>query len=162
MRITPVVLIATLSLAIAGFAFAKGPVTGEVQAFIVSQDDDGAEKVSVANEAAPGEVMEFQITFTNEGDENVTGIQVIDPIPENTRFISDSHSSDVKASFEVSIDGGESYESEPVRRVETQEDGTQVEVVIPTDQYTHIRWLAGEALESDGGQHRFSYRVSIN
>ena len=162
MRISPLVLIATLSLALAGFAFAKGPVSGEVQAFIVLLNEDGAEIIKAADEAAPGEIMEFQITFTNEGEQSVTGIQVVDPIPANTRFISDSHNSDVSASFDVSIDGGTSYESEPVRRIETQENGTQVEVVVPAEQYTHVRWRASDPLESDGGQHRFSYRVSIN
>lgn len=164
MRFFPVIFFISLtaSLALAGAAFAKGPVKGEVQAFIVSVNDDGSELVRTAEEAAPGEVMEFQIIFTNDGDESVSGIQVVDSIPENTRFISDSHSSDVEASFDVSIDGGQSYESVPVRRIETQQDGTQLEVVIPAEQYTHVRWRASEPLASDGGQHRFSYRVSIN
>lgn len=161
MRISNVVLIATLSLAMAGFTYGQGPVSGDIKAFIVTQDKDGTEKIRTAQEAAPGEVMEFQITFTNEGEESVTGIKVVDSIPENTLFISDSQGSDVSANFEVSIDGGQSYESEPVRRVETQADGTQVEVIIPADQYTHVRWVANDALASDGGQHRFSYRVSI-
>lgn len=164
MRIFPVVFLISFSacLAMAGTAFAKGPVNGYVEAFIVSLNDDGSEKVRTADEAVPGEVMEFQITFTNDGNESVTGIQVVDSIPENTKFISDSHSSDVQAAFEVSIDGGLSYESVPVRRVETQQDGTQIEVIIPAEQYTHVRWRASEPLVSDGGQHRFSYRVSIN
>ncbi|MFK7995075.1 MAG: hypothetical protein AB8B87_13105 [Granulosicoccus sp.] len=164
MRLSSVVFLVTLtaSLALAGFAFAKGPVKGEVQAFIVSVNDDGSEVVRTADEAVPGEVMEFQIIFTNEGDQSVTGIQVVDSIPENTRFISDSHDSDVQASFDVSIDGGKSYETVPVLRIETQPDGTQLEVEIPAEQYTHVRWRASEPLESDGGQHRFSYRVSID
>ena len=152
----------TASLAMASAVFAKGPVKGEVQAFIVSLSDDGSEMIKTADEAVPGEVMEFRIIFTNDGGESVSGIQVVDSIPENTRFINDSHNSDVQASFEVSIDGGQSYESVPVRRIETQQDGTQVEVVIPAEQYTHVRWLASEPLASDGGQQRFSYRVSIN
>lgn len=148
-------------LSIAGFAFAKGPVTGEIQAYIVTKDGDGKEMTVPAVETVPGQVMEFRIVFTNNGDDDVNGIQVVDPIPEHTRFISDSHNADVKATFEVSIDGGESFEGEPVVRLETQTDGSQKEVVVPPEQYTHVRWVAAEHLRSKGGQHSYSYRVSV-
>ncbi len=162
MRFSTVSIVFILFLGLAGFAVAKGPVTGEIQAFIVSLNSDGSEDITAAEEAEPGQVMEFQIVFTNNGDSGVNGIQVVDPIPENTKFISDSHSSDVSALFEVSIDGGETFETEPVRRIETQADGTQQEVTIAADQYTHVRWLADKELPSNGGSHRYSYRVSVN
>ena len=101
------------------------------------------------------------IVFTNNGDAGVSGIKVVDPIPNNTRFIGDSHSADVEAMFEVSIDGGESFEAEPVKRVETQADGSQKEVIVPPEQYTHVRWVAAEELSSKGGKHSYSYRVSV-
>ncbi len=161
MRVTSLTFVLALVLGIAGFAYAKGPVTGEIQAFIVTKDSDGLEKVLPAVETVPGQVMEFRIVFTNNGDSGVRGIKVVDPIPQNTRFIGDSHSADVPALFEVSIDGGESFEAEPVVRVETQSDGTQKEVVVPPEQYTHVRWVASEELASEGGKHSYSYRVSV-
>ncbi len=136
-------------------------VTGNIEAFLVTESADG-EQLIPADTAAPGEVMEFQIAFTNAGDQEVTGIRVVDPIPENTRFIGESQSADVDAAFEVSIDGGETFEREPVTRIETQTDGSQKEVVIDPSEYTHVRWLAEEALGADGGRHAFSYRVAIN
>jgi len=153
MRLSTFAVVVAVFCGIAGLAYAKGPLTGDIQAFVVSVDDDGVEKVTSADVTEPGQILEFQIVFTNNGDSHVNGIQVVDPIPENTRFIGDSHRSDVPAAFEVSIDGGESFEAEPVRRIETREDGTQQEVVITPDQYTHVRWLADEALHSNGGKH---------
>lgn len=161
MRVTSLTFVLALILGVAGFAYAKGPVTGEIQAFIVTKDSDGNEKILPAVETVPGEVMEFRIVFTNNGDAGVSGIKVVDPIPENTRFISDSHIADVEAVFEVSIDGGETFEIEPVKRVETQADGSQKEVVVPPEQYTHVRWVAAEELSSKGGKHSYSYRVSV-
>lgn len=161
MRVTSLTFFLALVLGVAGFAYAKGPVTGEIQAFIVTKDGDGNEKVLLAEETVPGQVMEFRIVFTNNGDSDVSGIKVVDPIPENTRFIGDSHSADVPALFEVSIDGGKSFEVEPIVRVETQTDGSQKEVVIPPEQYTHVRWVATEELASKGGKHSYSYRVSV-
>jgi len=161
MRVTSLSIVLALVLGVAGIAYAKGPVTGEIQAFIVTKDSDGQEKIQPAKETLPGQVMEFRIVFTNNGESGVSGIKVVDPIPENTRFIGDSHDADVAAQFEVSIDGGESFEVEPVVRLETQADGSQKEVVVPPEQYTHVRWVASEELESKGGKHSYSYRVSV-
>ncbi|NND89932.1 MAG: DUF11 domain-containing protein [Granulosicoccus sp.] len=155
-------LVLSVLFSMAGLAFASGPVTGEIQAFIVSVDEDGKEVILQADEAEPGNVMEFRIVFTNNGDDDVRGVQVVDPIPQNTRFVPDSPQSDVPADFEVSIDGGESFELEPVVRIETQADGSQKEVVIPPEQYTHVRWLAQQELTSNGGQHQFTYRVTVD
>ncbi len=147
--------------AAASFAYAKGPVSGEIQTFLVTVDGDGAEKVIPADQTEPGQVMEFQIVFTNSGDSDVTGIKVVDPVPEYTRFIGDSHFSDVPAVFEVSIDGGETFEPEPVVRYEIQADGSKKEIIVSPDQYTHLRWSAEEVLASNGGKHKFSYRVEV-
>ena len=158
--------IAGLALGVAalcgGVAQADAPaVTGEIEAFLVTQSGEG-EKLVEATEAAPGEIMEFRIEFTNAGEEAVSGVQVVDSIPENTRFVGDSHAADVAALFEVSVDGGESFESEPVTRIETQADGTQAEIVIPPSDYTHLRWIAEEAMHADGGTQAFTYRVAVN
>lgn len=162
MRYRPLLLVLVFMFSLAGLALANGPVTGEIQAFIVSVDDDGEEIIKKARETEPGHVMEFRIVFTNNGADDVKGIQVVDPIPQNTRFVPDSHQSDVTAAFEVSIDGGESFELEPVVRIETQPDGSQKEVVVSPEQYTHVRWLAAEELASNGGQHQFVYRVTVD
>ncbi|PID60771.1 MAG: hypothetical protein CSB44_09505 [Gammaproteobacteria bacterium] len=141
-------------------AFASD-VTGEVKAFIVNTDAAGKEKMVEASTTDPGDTMEFRIVFTNNGETSVGGVQVVDPIPENTFFVPDSPLASVDATFEVSIDGGETFELEPVMRIETQSDGTQKEVVIPPRQYTHVRWLPDEALASNGGSQSFSYRVVV-
>ncbi len=155
-------LVLSLAVASGGIAHAEEQaVTGEIEAFLVTQSAEGEQLVE-ASEAAPGEIMEFRIEFTNAGDESVTGVRVVDSIPENTRFVGDSHAADVAAVFEVSIDGGESFEPEPVTRIETQADGTQTEVVIPPAQYTHLRWISEEAMHADGGTQAFTYRVAVN
>jgi len=64
--------------------------------------------------------------------------------------------------FEVSIDGGETFESEPVTRIESQADGSQKEVIIPPALYTHIRWAVEDALEGEGGEQNYAYRVVVD
>jgi len=161
MRLKPLILAFALLPAAAGLAYAKGPVSGNIQAYIVSVGNDGSEKITEAKVTEPGQVMEFQIVFTNNGPKDVYGIQVVDPIPANTLFIGDSNVSDVPAAFEVSIDGGVTFEPEPVLRKEIKADGTVNEITVPPEKYTHVRWLAEDELDSNGGQHKFTYRVTV-
>ena len=150
------------ALAFAGLAFAKAPVEGRIEAYIVSTNDKGAEITEPAIVAEPGELMEYRLTFVNNGESSVSGLKVIDPIPANTTFVSDSARTKVDAQFEVSIDGGHSFELEPVTRIETQADGSQKKVVIPPAQYTHIRWAVEDALEGEGGEQHYAYRVIVD
>jgi len=151
-----------LSLGIlSGIAVANTSVHGQISAFIVAQDQQGQEKILPAVSTEPGQTMEYQIVFTNDGQTNVSGLQIVDPVPENTEFIGTSNRSDVDATFEVSIDGGISFEREPVIRIETQADGTQKKVIIPPEQYTHLRWTPAQELVAEGGQQRYTYRVSV-
>ena len=153
---------ALAALLFAGAAHADPEVEGRMEAFNVSFDAKGAEIVEPATDTAPGTTMEYRLTFVNSGDESVSGLKVVDPIPENTTFVSDSASTDAKADFEVSIDGGRTFEPTPVTRVETQRDGSQEEVVIPPSQYTHLRWSVEESLDADGGTQQYAYRVLVD
>lgn len=162
MRIKALLVSLTLLLALAGLAHAKPNVTGQIQAFVVSLSEAGEETIVETSETEPGQTMEFRIVFTNHGDEDVMGVRVVDPIPQNTRFVSDSARTEVDSAFEVSIDGGQSFEAEPVIRVRENADGELEEVVVPPEQYTHVRWLADEALESNGGKQVFAYRVTVD
>ena len=156
------VAIAALALGLAGAAFAASPVQGRIEAYLVATDAEGAERVEPTRTAEPGVLMEYRLTFVNTGDSAVSGLQVVDPIPDNTTFVAGSARADVDARFEVSIDGARSFEREPVTRVETRPDGTQEKVVIPPSQYTHLRWAVEEALPGGGGEHRYAYRVTVD
>ena len=168
-RRTPTLGVALALGGLAGLTLVAGrtlaeapPVTGTIDAYVVVAGADGAERLRAAEVAEPGETMEFRIAFTNAGNEPAGGITVVNPVPSNTRFVPDSHGADVPARFEVSVDGGESFEPEPVTRIETRPDGSQAEVVVPPEQYTHVRWVPAEPLGAGGGTQRFSYRVAVN
>lgn len=154
--------VATLALSCASVALANGPVEGRIEAYLVSMDSQGNEVMQATAAAKPGELMEYRLTFVNSGESAVSGLNIVDPIPANTTFVSDSANSNAVALFEVSIDGGRTFESEPVVRIETQADGSQKEVVISSDQYTHVRWAVEEQLAAEGGTHEYGYRVIVD
>lgn len=146
------------SLFVTAASYAANPVSGNIQAFLIN--NDAVSEAPVA-QAEPGDVIEYRLVFTNSGESDVFGLNVVNPIPENTTFVSLSASTKIPSIFKVSIDGGETFESTPVKRIETQSDGSQKEVVIPPSMYTHVQWKADKPLLSDGGEHTYSYRVTI-
>ncbi|MGQ7845574.1 hypothetical protein ACUNV4_13910 [Granulosicoccus sp. 3-233] len=155
-------LLAASTFVFASVSLAEGPVSGHISAYTVTVDADGKEIIQPTAEARPGELMEYRLIFVNNGKSEVSGMSIVDPIPANTTFVSDSANSNAESRFEVSVDGGRTFESEPVLRIETQADGSQKQVVIPPSQYTHVRWAAVETLDGEGGTQQYAYRVTVD
>ncbi len=139
---------------------ADAPVQGTMQAFIV-EIDDNKESLKAATDVEPNQLVEYQLTYVNKGASNIDGLSVVGPVPEGTTYVSDTANADVAALLLVSIDGGKTFESEPVVRVETRSTGEVVEKVIPPSEYTHIKWKAESAIKSDGGTQFYTYRVRV-
>ena len=76
--------------------------------------------------------------------------------------MSNTANADVSASLLVSIDGGKTFETEPVIRLETKDTGEVIEKVVPPEQYTHLKWKAENAIGADGGTQFYTYRVRVN
>lgn len=156
-----------VSLAIVGSvaAFAasqqSSPLNTNMKAFVVTVDAKGKEKLQTAKRAEPGQVIQYQITSTNAGKQQLKGLMAVGPIPAHTRYVGQSAYTKTKANMQVSIDGGKTFEKEPVKRKQTMPDGSVKMVIIPADQYTHIRWQAKDALVS-GSKHVYNYRVKVN
>jgi len=140
---------------------APSPLSSELKAFVVQTTDSGKEKLSSLTEAEPGQTIQYQLTYKNKGKGALKGLTVTGPIPANTHFLGKSMNTKVKSDRLVSIDGGKTYEKEPVKRMKVMADGTKKMVVIPATKYTHVRWKTKSALQS-GGKQVFNYRVKVN
>jgi len=139
---------------------AEAPIHGTMEAFVVELQDQ-KESLVAASDVEPNELVEYQLTYVNKGDANINGLTVVGPVPTGTMYVSDTATADVDAELLVSIDGGKTFEAEPVIRTETKDNGEVVEVVIPPEQYTHLRWKAGSAITADGGTQFYTYRVRV-
>ena len=139
---------------------ADAPIQGTMQAFVVEVEGE-KESLKTADNVKPDELVEYQLTYVNKGTENINGLTVVGPVPEGTSYVSDTANADVAASLLVSIDGGKTFESEPVVRVETKSSGEVVEKVIPPTEYTHLKWQVEKAIEADGGKQFYTYRVRV-
>jgi uncharacterized repeat protein (TIGR01451 family) len=94
--------------------------------------EDGAEVL-------PGDSLRYTIQSENEGDLAAKKLVITQPIPEQMVYHLDSATSTANTDITYSIDGGETFVTEPMVE-KTLEDGTVVEVPAPAELYTHVRW----------------------
>ena len=128
----------------------------------VEEADDGSiqETLVEAEEAAPGESLEYVLTYRNVGDQVLRGFVIKNRIPENTNYLGETDSANIGADFLVSIDYGVTWEDVPVTRVVTDSTGAERTIVIPPAQYTNISWLVNEDLAPES-EFELHYRVTI-
>jgi len=100
-----------------------------MQAFVVETEDD-KETLKEASKVEPEQLVEYQMTYVNKGEASINGLTVVGPVPEGTEYVSDTANADVSSLLKVSIDGGKTFESEPVIRQETKSSGEVVEKVV--------------------------------
>ena len=87
----------------------------------------------------PGDVIRYQLRFTNITKRPVREVVFTDPVPAGLRFVAAPAPvvrDDVAVTY--SIDGGRSYSLTPV--IETTVDGKRVTRPAPPESYTHVRW----------------------
>ncbi len=141
-------------------ALSEGALQSQMKAFVVTPQADGNESFEVAKTVEPGQVIEYRTVYSNTGTSTITGLAVVGPIPPGTRYLGESASTNVTHAFEASIDSGNSWHSEPLMRVVRQPDGTDKQVVVPPEEYTHVRWKALDSIASNGSQE-YRYRVFV-
>lgn len=139
----------------------QAPLSTNMKAFVVTVDAKGKESLKTAKRAEPGQLIQYRITSTNSSKQALKGVMAVGPIPANTHYVKRSAQTKIKSTLQVSIDGGKTFEKEPVKRKKTMADGSVKTVIIPAKQYTHVRWQANKALKS-GGKHVYNYRVKVN
>ena len=141
-------------------AKSKPSLVSDMQAYMVKTNAEGQEYRQPAKMTEPGSILEYNLSYTNQMDKALSGLVVSGPIPANTMYIGRSAKAGVDADLVVSIDGGASFESEPVRRQQLGPDGKMQTVIIPAEKYTNIRWKVKQPIQGFGKQ-LYSYRVKV-
>ena len=135
-------------------------LSSHMAASVVTVDAQGQEALRQVKKAAPGQTIQYDLTYSNNSDKAFKGLVVTGPIPSHTKYLANTAATQVAAQRLVSIDGGKTFEKEPVKRQQKMADGSVISVVVSPDKYTHIRWKANGALASKG-QQQYTYRVKV-
>ena len=107
----------------------------------------------------PGEVLDWEITSLNEGTAQAGEYKAVGQIPAGTSFVAGSAVSEGGSTVTYSIDGGQTFETQPVIE-ERQADGTTKLVPAPVSMYTQVRYEWTDDLAA-GGKLSASYKVRV-
>ena len=130
---------AALLLTGAGVLSAQRPL--EVTAVNLNARSRGSQSQAVL----PGDVVQYQLRFTNQGQGDVRGVVFTNPVPEGLRYVDGSAGADRQdVAVEYSTDGGQTYAATPL--VTEVVAGQRVQRPASPSQYTHVRWTVRGSL----------------
>jgi uncharacterized repeat protein (TIGR01451 family) len=102
---------------------------------------DAQHKAKGGDSAAvlPGDVLRYELRFTNPNQGDVRGVVFTNPIPTGLRYVDGSAGADRQdVVVEYSVDGGKTYSARPM--VTEVVAGKRVQKPAVPEQYTHVRW----------------------
>ena len=134
-------------------------LTGSLEAFRVVMTDDG-EELLPADNARPKDVIEYRLTYRNNGSDPVQNIFITDPIPWGTEYVNKSATDPAKGAVAFSVDGGKSYKSWPITIVRKNKDGEEKKITATPDMVTHIRWMITDTFKPES-KITVSYRTTV-
>ena len=149
MLFTALLVAATIS-ATATVSAQENPGPLSIVAMNLTAQADGRTPAEGTNVmvSRPGDLIEYRLSFTNNTTGSVRDVVFDDPIPEGLVYVAGSAGAEREdVSVEFSIDGGSSYDANPV--IEVQEAGAMVRRPAPPDRYTHVRWNVLGAVSVD-------------
>lgn len=136
-------------------------LTLSVQKKFDVKGEDGRPKTEwrEVTSTGPGDVLRYTIRYENKGKGEAREAKIVDPIPQNTSYISESAEGE-GAGITFSLDG-KTFGPPPMLKYRVkQADGTEVEYVATPDMYTHIEWTLKNAVPP-GGTGSVSFKVKV-
>ncbi len=128
-------------------------VTMEVKKVVKAAD--GKESLEPADQAKPGDILQYTAVYANKGKNNLRDLEATIPVPVYTEYVPGSSR---PAGAKASVDG-QRFQSIPLRRKVKQADGKEVTQLVPYADYRSLRWFAGNI--SVNQELKFSTRVRV-
>ncbi|HEY2029800.1 MAG TPA: hypothetical protein VGH20_11390 [Myxococcales bacterium] len=140
-------------------ALAKPRIVIAIQQF-KEVADGRSTKLVPAQSASPGDVVEYQLVYRNEGDEPATNAVIQDPIPKGTTYLANSANGD-GTEITFSSDKGQTF-APPVKLtydVKLPNGSVEKRTVTPAE-YTNVRWTVKQVPAGASGKVVFRVRVN--
>jgi len=113
-----------------------------------------------AHSAAPGDLVEYTLTYVNQGDEPATDAVIDDPIPRGSTYVANSATGE-GAEITFSTDGGKTFAPAVKLTYEMKLPSGAVEKRVATPaEYTHVRWKLKRV--PAGGSGKVAFRVKLS
>jgi hypothetical protein len=128
-------------------------VTMEVKK--IQKGEDGKETQEPADQAKPGDILQYTATYTNKAKKVWRDLEATIPVPPFTEYVpGTSRPAGAKASLD-----GQNFQSIPLRRKVKQADGKEITQLVPYSEYRTLRWFVGKLAENQ--ELKFSTRVKV-
>jgi uncharacterized repeat protein (TIGR01451 family) len=138
-----------------GVALAEGDVSVALTAYRVTMSQ-GKEAYVPAEQARPGEVIEYRATYKNTGKQVVKDLMATLPVPQGLEYLPKTAA---PSKLLASVDG-KNYEAVPLVRRVKGADGKPVVREVPLSEYRFLRWPMGNLAASAESQVRARMRVT--
>ncbi len=139
MKSTTLFCMAVAFLALGQLAGAQTPsVTSKLTASEV-EIVAGKTILRSADQAKPGDTVEYRATYTNNGYSAIKDLVAIVPVPVGTALVANSAS---PAANEASTDG-KNFSRLPLMRTVHGADGKDHQEAVPLTEYRALRWSVG-------------------
>ena len=146
-------MVAALLVTCAGALSAQRPLV--VTAVNLNARSRGSQSQAVL----PGDVLQYQLRFTNQGQGDVRGVVFTNPVPAGLRYVDGSAGADRQdVAVEYSTDGGQTYAATPL--VTEVVAGRRVQKPATPEQYTHVRWTVRGSI-SPGASVTAEFRAAM-
>lgn len=145
------------SLMVAGGVQADIQLENQAFKVITLTSENGAktQQWQAPDKMLPGDIVGYQISFSNPDAEAAENIVIANPIPENTSYVVDS-AKGMGTRITFSIDGGQNY-AQP-EQLFVEKDGEKVPA--SAADYSHVRWQLNQPLAA-GATGSVQYQVLI-
>jgi uncharacterized repeat protein (TIGR01451 family) len=141
---------------VAAPALAEGDVQVALVAQRVTAQPGKGEILGPADQAKPGDVIEYRATYRNEGQGAVRQLEATLPVPPGTEYLPRTAK---PAAVTASLDG-KTFESLPLKRTVRLPDGREVQREVPVSEYRWLRWTIGSLAARSAETVRARVRVT--
>lgn len=141
-------------------AVAGGPVTGTIEAVKVVVNEQGKEVYLPADEARPQDVIEYRLTYANNGGAAVRNMSITDPVPTGVQYVGQTAKNPEAGAVQFSVDAGRTFHAWPVKVKKVGADGRERWIDATPDMITHIRWTLSGDLQPASAV-TLSYRAEV-
>lgn len=137
-------LIATQAALAQGAANPAAPaprtdVEATLGVFQIQKDANGKEVLSATDKAAPGETLQYQVAYRNNGKSAVTSMAATLPLPVGLAYVPGSAR---PATPQASLDG-KTFADIPLKTMVKGADGKLQPQLVPYSDYRALRWNVG-------------------
>ena len=122
------------------FAQSAQPLQVALKALRVTISEEQKETLLPAEQVKPGDIVEYQATYTNTTSRSLKNLQATVPIPTSLEYMPESAK---PANVQASLDG-KNFSAVPLVRKTLTANGQQKTEAIPLREYRFLRWNVGE------------------